>query len=51
LETDAVGRTIVTPARRRYSLDELLAQCDQQAPLSQEDRAWLDAPRCGDELL
>jgi antitoxin ChpS len=51
LDTDAAGRIIVTPLRRRYSLDELLAQCDPEAPLSDEDREWLDAPRCGDELL
>lgn len=36
---------------RRYTLDELLAQCDPQAPVSEEDRAWLDAPRVGGELL
>jgi hypothetical protein len=34
-------------ARRTYSLEELLAQCD---PLSDEDRAWLDAPTRGDEV-
>ncbi|MGE0117740.1 MAG: hypothetical protein AB7S71_01010 [Dongiaceae bacterium] len=38
-------------ARRTYSLEELLAQCDPKASLSDEDRAWLDAPTCGDEML
>jgi antitoxin ChpS len=51
LETDEAGRIIMTPARRRYTLEELLAQCDPQAPVSEEDRAWLDAPKVGGELL
>ena len=33
----------------RYKLDELIAQCDVNAPLSAEDRAWLDAPAVGRE--
>ena len=46
------GRLIVEPsARRRYTLDELLAQCDPQAELSDEDREWLGAKPVGDELL
>ena len=28
----------------RYGLSELMAECDPNAPLSEEDRAWLDAP-------
>jgi antitoxin ChpS len=46
------GRLIVEPlARRRYTLDELLAQCDQVAEPAQEDREWLDARPLGRELL
>ena len=46
------GRLIVEPKPRpRYSLDELLAQCDASAELTAEDREWLDAPRVGGELL
>ena len=46
------GCLIVVPrARRHYSLDELLAQCDENAALSAEDRAWLDAKPVGNELL
>ena len=46
------GRLIVEPQpRRRYTLDELLAQCDPTAELTQEDREWLDAPPVGRELL
>jgi hypothetical protein len=33
----------------RYTLSELMAQCDLNAPLSAEDRAWLDAPAVGRE--
>lgn len=45
------GRLIVEPRKRpSYSLDELLAQCDETA-LSDEDRAWIEAKPVGDELL
>ncbi len=45
-------RLIVEPSpRRRYSLDELIAQCDQPAAPSAEDRAWLDDQPAGSELL
>jgi antitoxin component of MazEF toxin-antitoxin module len=33
----------------RYTLGELVAQCDPDAPLSAENRAWLDAPAVGRE--
>jgi antitoxin ChpS len=46
------GRLIVEPQpRRRYTLDELLAQCDPTAEPAQEDREWLDARPAGRELL
>ena len=35
----------------RYSLAELVAQCDPTAPLSEEDAAWLDAPSMGREAV
>jgi CxxC motif-containing protein len=37
------------PRRFRYSLAELLAECDVSAPLSAEDCAWIDAPAIGRE--
>ena len=37
------------PSKSRYSLAELMAQCDANAPLSAEDRAWMDAPAIGRE--
>ena len=33
----------------RYKLDELMAQCNVNAPLSAEARVWLDAPAVGRE--
>ena len=37
------------PRKDRYRLSELIAECDLNAPLSAEDRAWLDAPAVGRE--
>jgi antitoxin ChpS len=46
------GRLVIdTPPRPRYSLDELLAQCDAGAEPAVEDREWLDAKPVGRELL
>ena len=46
------GCLIVNPnPRPRYTLDELLAQCDASADISEEDREWLDARPVGGELL
>lgn len=35
--------------KSRYRLDDLIALCDPTAPLTEEDRAWLDAPTVGRE--
>jgi antitoxin ChpS len=46
------GRLVIEPKpRRRYSLDELLAQCDASAELTVEDHEWLDMKPVGGELL
>jgi antitoxin ChpS len=46
------GRLVVEPrARPRYTLAELLAECDASAELTSEDREWLDARPVGDELF
>ena len=46
------GRLVVEPQQRpRYTLAELLAQCDPQAPHGQEDREWLDDQPTGKELI
>lgn len=39
------------PCKPRYTVFELIQQCDPDAPLSDEDRAWLDAPPVGREAL
>jgi antitoxin ChpS len=46
------GRLVIEPQRRpRYTLDELLARCDRSAPLSTEERDWLESGPAGNELL
>ena len=46
------GRLVIDPKkRRRYSLDELLAQCKPSVRRSREDRRWLDGPPVGRELI
>ncbi|MGJ7490021.1 AbrB/MazE/SpoVT family DNA-binding domain-containing protein [Variovorax sp. ZT4R33] len=46
------GRLMVeAKPRPRYSLDELLAQCDAAAELTTEDQQWLNVKPVGGELL
>lgn len=46
------GCLIIEPQKRpRYSLDELLAQCDPHAETSEVDREWIDGPAVGKEIL
>lgn len=46
------GRLVIEPQRRpRYTLDELLAQCDRSAPRSAEERDWVESGTVGNELL
>lgn len=46
------GCLIIQPQTRpRYSLEELLAQCEPHAEVSNEDREWIDAPAVGKEIL
>ena len=46
------GQLVVKPhPRRRYTLDELLAQCDRKASRSKEDRQWLRGKPAGGELI
>ncbi|MGH9481047.1 MAG: AbrB/MazE/SpoVT family DNA-binding domain-containing protein [Terriglobales bacterium] len=46
------GRLVVEPEQRpRYTLDELLAQCDPKAPRGKEEREWLDGEPAGGEIL
>ena len=44
-------RLVVQPRiKPRYSLDELLSQCDPSVPFSDEDREWLETAPAGREL-
>ena len=44
-------RLIIEPqSKPQYSLEELLAQCNLNAPLTEDDRAWLDVKPMGNEL-
>jgi antitoxin ChpS len=45
------GRLIVEPAKRRYTLDELLAQCDPDAPLPDDGLDWTNSPAAGSEAI
>ncbi len=46
------GRLVVEPQLRpRYTLDELLAQCNPKASPSAEDREWLNNESAGSELI
>ena len=46
------GRLVVEPRQRpRYTMDELLAQCDPKAARSKEDRGWLRGEPVGGELI
>ena len=46
------GRLIVEPRTRPiYSLEELVAQCDEIVPTDAGDRAWLDTKPVGNEQL
>jgi antitoxin ChpS len=46
------GRLIVEPRpRQRYTLAELIGQCDLSAPVTEESQAWLEAEAVGREIL
>ena len=46
------GRLVVEPQHRpRYTLDELLAQCNPKARRSKRVKEWLDSKSVGAELI
>ena len=46
------GRLVVErPHRRRYSLEELIAQCNPRARRTRQERDWLDSKPVGGELI
>ncbi|EIE3133164.1 type II toxin-antitoxin system antitoxin ChpS [Escherichia coli] len=44
------NQLILTPISRRYSLDELLAQCDMNARELSEQDVWGKSTPAGDEI-
>ncbi|MBN3835164.1 AbrB/MazE/SpoVT family DNA-binding domain-containing protein [Burkholderia sp. Ac-20344] len=40
---------LLTPARRKYALDELVAQCDAKAPFPADMAAWGEVKPVGRE--
>lgn len=53
VEVSAEGGRMIVAAQTRpkYTLDELLAQCDLDAPWSAEDLEWMNAPSVGREII
>lgn len=45
------GRLIIEPVKPKYNLEDLLAQCDKDAPLDTECQSWLENSTVGQELL
>jgi antitoxin ChpS len=46
------GRLVVEPRQRpRYTLDELLAQCNPKKARTKEEREWLSGKPAGAEIL
>jgi len=44
------GNLVVPQPKPHYLLEDLLKQCDPDAPITDEDRAWLDLKPVGFEL-
>lgn len=46
------GKLVAVPkARPKYTLEELLAQCEPDATLSIEDQEWMDIQPVGREII
>ncbi len=45
------GRLIIELPRQRLRLEDLLAQCNPDAPISEEDAAWAREGSAGGELV
>jgi antitoxin ChpS len=45
------GRLVILPQGKRYTLEELLFQCDASATATAEDQAWLSGKSEGTELI
>jgi antitoxin ChpS len=45
------GALVARPAQQRYTLAELIAQCDVKKRVSKQEREWLDAAPVGLEEI
>jgi antitoxin ChpS len=46
------GRLVIEPElKKKYTLQELLAQCDASAPVSDEDKTWTSSAAGGEERI
>lgn len=48
------GKLVADPAARdrpRYTLHDLISQCDPSAPVTEEEEAWLNDRPVGGELI
>jgi len=46
------GKLVAVPRKRpKYTLDELMAQCDLDAPWTEEEREWLESKPVGREII
>jgi antitoxin ChpS len=50
MDVDGERLVIHSHKKPRYTLEELLAQCDAKATLTAEDREWIDVAPVGGEL-
>jgi antitoxin ChpS len=51
LSVDGNRLVIESQARPKYTLQELLDQCDFSIPMGAEEREWMDSPAVGREIL
>ena len=51
VELKADQKSFTVARRSKYSLDELLSQCDFSQPMDEEEREWLESPPRGRELI
>ena len=45
------GVLMARPAQKRYTLAELMAQCDFSIPADAQECQWLDTPAAGQESI
>jgi antitoxin ChpS len=51
MSVDGDRLVIQSQKRPKYTLQELLDQCDFSLPISEEEREWMDIVPVGEELI